>query len=510
MTNHRSAVTRRSVLAGLLASAAAPAMANAPSRSLVPPARPGSLADQAALAQTEAPRPRPTGSLADLLDRAGISGETALIALDAETGAVIEEHRADLRLPPASTAKALTTMYALHALGAEHRFVTRVESRGGTIRNGTLAGDLILRGGGDPTLQTEGLARLADELIERGLRRVEGRFVVDDSALPAIAAIDPDQPVSAGYNPALSGLNLNFNRVYFGWDVAGGQTHLSMDARSDREVPPVSVIDIRAAQRDLPVYTHDIRGGQEHWTVAASALGRTGSRWLPVRQPGVYSGDVFRALLAARGCHLPEARRATAPQGAVLAEVRSDPLSSVLREMLRFSTNITAECVGLAASLRQGGRPRGLHVSAEQMNAWLADRYGASGLALVDHSGLEDGSRLSPRAMATYLMAARREGILPNLLREHPMRSEDGQVLRNPPVEVHAKTGTLNFVSALAGYAQPRGGRPMVFSIISADMGARRRIRDDDSERPAGTRAWTGRARGLQQDLIERWAGLHG
>ena len=510
MTIDRSAVTRRSVLAGLFATAAAPTLANAPSRSPVPPARPAGVPALTDLA-TRAARPaQPTGSLVDLLERSGLSGETAVIALDAETGAVIEEHRADLRLPPASTAKALTTMYALHTLGAEHRFVTRVELSGGTIRNGTLTGDLILRGGGDPTLQTEGLARLADAVIQQGLRRVEGRFLVDETALPAIAAIDPDQPVSAGYNPALSGLNLNFNRVYFGWEVQGREARLSMDARSDREVPPVSVIDIRAAQRDLPVYTHDIRGGREHWTVAASALGRTGSRWLPVRQPGVYAADVFRALLAARGCHLPQARHSTAPQGTVLAEVRSAPLTSVLREMLRFSTNITAECVGLSSSMRQGVRPRNLHLSAESMNAWLADRYGAAGLALVDHSGLEEGSRLAPRAIATYLLAAGREGILPTLLREHPMRSEDGQVLQSPPVAVHAKTGTLNFVSALAGYAQPRGGRAMVFSIISADMAARRRIRDDDSERPTGTRAWTGRARALQQDLIERWAGLHG
>ncbi|MCL4676926.1 MAG: D-alanyl-D-alanine carboxypeptidase, partial [Pararhodobacter sp.] len=77
-------------------------------------------------------------------------------------------------------------------------------------------------------------------------------------------------------------------------------------------------------------------------------------------------------------------------------------------------------------------------------------------------------------------------------------------------VSVQAKTGTLNFVSALAGYAQPRGGRPIVFSIISADMPRRRAIADDDSEQPSGTRIWTQRARSLQQDLLERWGQAQG
>ncbi len=502
-------LSRRGLLAGLLASAASPVLARAPSRSPLPPARPETNRF-AALALDEPVRQAPLSSLSSVLQAANISGETALIAVDAQTGALIEEHRADLLVPPASTAKALTAMYALHMLGAEHRFITRVEARGGAIASGVLTGDLVLRGGGDPTLQTAHLAELADQLIARGLRRVEGRFLLDDGALPVLEQIDPTQPVAAGYNPAVGGLNLNFNRVYFGWETLNGRAALSMDARSGSEVPPVSVIGIEAVARDFPVYTYASRGGRETWTVAASALGGSGSRWLPVRHPTEYAGDVLRAMLRARGCELPEPRRASVPAGAILAEYRSATLPGVLREMLRYSTNITAECAGLSASLRRGGEVRSLAGSADRMNDWLAERYGAQGLALVDHSGLSDESRISARAMADYLVAARRENILPDLLREHPMRDASGAPMASHPVEVRAKTGTLNVVSALAGYAQPRGGRESVFAIVSADMARRRTIRAEDSERPPGARTWTARARNLQQTLIERWSALHG
>ena len=508
MFRDRTELSRRTLLAGAFASVAAPVLASAPTRSPRPPARPA-LGHIAALAPEPPVLSPPAGSLSSLLERANLTGETALIALDAETGAVIEEHRADLRMPPASTAKALTTMYALQTLGAEHRFITRIETRGGTIVNGTLSGDLVLRGGGDPTLQTAELARLADELTERGLRRIDGNFLIDDSVLPDILQIDNGQPVPAGYNPAVGGLNLNFNRVYFGWEVANGRAALSMDARSNTEAPRVSVIEIEAVARAMPVYTHDLRGDRERWTVAASALGTPGSRWLPVRRPGDYTADVLRALLAARGCQLPAPRRARVAPGQVLAEHRSEPLTSVLREMLRYSTNITAECAGLSASQRLGPEVRTLAASAARMNGWIAQRYGAEGLGLLDHSGLSEGSRIAPRSMAHYLLAARREGVLPGLLREHPMRDANGREVARHPIEVRAKTGTLNFVSALAGYAQMRGGRTVVFSIVSADLPRRAALSDETRERPVGARSWSGRARGLQQDLIERWSAMH-
>lgn len=524
MAHDAEGLTRRRLLGGLAGGAVSgllgqPLLANAPERSRFPQPRPAFRGGGGAGAAASLPR---GPALEALLARANLGGVSAFVALDARSGALIEELNPDAPLPPASMAKAPTALYALHRLGLEHRFQTQVLARGGSISGGVLRGDLVLAGGGDPTLQTADLAALADALVAMGLRRVEGRFLVDERALPTIAHIDAEQPVQAGYNPALSGLNLNYNRVHFAWATSGGQLRLSMDARSNQEVPPVSIIRIEARDRSTPVYTHTLEPQREFWTVARAALGNDGSRWLPVRRPGLYAGDVLRTLLAARGCTLP------APQsggggggggigsiggggGTVLAERRSAGARVMAREMLRFSTNITAECMGLAASRQGGGVGVGsLAQSGQAMGQWLAQRYGASGLRFDDHSGLGDGSRVTARAMARFFQAAHGEGLLPDILRRHVMRDAQGREMSNHPVSVAAKTGTLNFVNALGGYARTPGGREIVFAILCADLPRRSAIPPAQRDRPAGASEWARRARSLQQALIERWAAMHG
>jgi D-alanyl-D-alanine carboxypeptidase/D-alanyl-D-alanine-endopeptidase (penicillin-binding protein 4) len=144
------------------------------------------------------------------------------------------------------------------------------------------------------------------------------------------------------------------------------------------------------------------------------------------------------------------------------------------------------------------------------MNGWIARRLGVPGLALADHSGLGEASRVTALGMARFFVAARRDGILPDLLRPHPLRDAQGREMTNHPVTVRAKTGTLNFVSGLGGYARVGAGREIAFAIFSADLARRARIPEADRDRPPGGQAWLGRARTLQQGLIERWAALHG
>ena len=129
-------------------------------------------------------------------------------------------------------------------------------------------------------------------------------------------------------------------------------------------MPEVRGITGRVVGRESPLFTYDQSPGREDWTVASAALGKGGSRWLPVRQPGAYTAEVFRTLARAQGIDLPEGEMVSGlPAGTEIARADSEALTEVLREMLKFSTNITAECCGLASSgagnLAQSGGVRG-------------------------------------------------------------------------------------------------------------------------------------------------------
>ena len=491
--------SRRAFLTGVAGLAAAPALGAAPETSLRPVLRPEGLFRRAI----------PSG--ATLIEQARLGGRVGYAVADAATGEMLEVHSPLLPMPPASVAKAVTCAYALDRLGPGYRFRTRIVADG-TMADGRLDGDLWLVGSGDPLLDTDRLAAMASDLRTLGLREVTGRLLLAEGALPRIFQIDPEQPEHVGYNPAISGLNLNFNRVHFEWARQAGEYRVTMDARSERLRPQVQIARMRIEDRSDPVYTYHQVEGRDHWTVARSALGNDGARWLPVRHPGAYVGEVFETLarsngLTFRGVELAD----TPPQSAtVLVEHVSEPMEEILRGMMRWSTNLTAEVVGLLSTQAGGQRPADLRASADAMSDWMHDRLGARQAAFVDHSGLGDQSRVRAQDMVAALVAAGPNGMLRRLMRDIPMLDEQGNRRENHFVDVVAKTGTLNFVSSLAGYARTRTGRDMAFAIFCGDIERRAALSIAERERPDGGRDYAGRARRLQQQLIDRWAIMYG
>jgi serine-type D-Ala-D-Ala carboxypeptidase/endopeptidase (penicillin-binding protein 4) len=486
-------ITRRMILAGLLASGAMPAIAEIMDSSPRPVPRGGRADTGASGSDTEAQ-----------IAAAKLGGEVAFVVADAATGAVLASRQPDQRLPPASVAKAVTSLYALDRLGAEHRFATRVLTTG-AVEAGVVQGDLVLVGGGDPTLQTDQLGDLVALVAQAGVRGVTGRFQFWDGALPRLTVISDDQPVHVGYNAALSGLNLNFNRVHFEWKRSGSDWQVAIDARGERYVPAVEMVRVEVAGREDPLFTYD-SGELEEWTVASGALGKGGSRWLPVRDPGRYVAEVFRTLARAQGIRLGVGERVDSlPGGQEVARVESEPLTEVLRDMLRFSTNVTAECVGLTASGLSS-----LEASAGAMSAWVKAAFGAE-VDLHDHSGLGGRSRVTASGMAKILIAAEKGGRrLKPILRDVGMKDDKGAVIEGHPVKVRAKSGTLNFVSGLAGYVTPLKGRELVFAIFTGDPERRDAVPVALREEPEGAQAWNKRARRLQGQLISRWAREYG
>lgn len=489
----QSGTERRRVLNMLMGGTmlfAMPACANAPDRSLRPPLKPAAPVE-------------------GLVARAALGGDLSFAVVDMRTGNLLEGQNANAGLPPASVAKAVTALYALEMLGGGYQFQTRLVATG-TVSDGVLRGDLVLAGGGDPTLETDHLASMAAELARAGVRQVTGRLLVWGGALPFTREIANDQPAQAGYNPSISGVNLNFNRVHFEWRRTGADHTVTMDARSNRHRPVVNMATMQVAARASPLYTYRRTATRDEWSVARNALGNSGSRWLPVRHPELYAGEVLRALAQGQGVNLPAPKVSTAaPAGRDLVTHRSQPLQEMLRDMLRFSTNISAEAIGMTASAARGGRPASLAASGAQMSDWARARYGMSSARLVDHSGLGAASRVSMVDLANMFRVAGRDDALRVLLREHPFRDGNGRVIDDPGLDVRAKTGTLYFVSALGGYLRSPGGRDLAFAMCSADLARRARVAGGTIDRPEGTAAWAQQARRLQQDLLYRWAQAH-
>ena len=361
----------------------------------------------------------------------------------------------------------------------------------------------------------EGTSRLSPEQVWFGVwMRAENE---SDGPVPAVRdfEITDAQEVDAAYNPSVSGLNLNFNRVHVKWDARRGKERLSVEAAAVRLSPVVEIVRVALAPGPgAPLFAFREEDGNEHWQMAREAYRGQAARWLPVKRPEVYAGEVFRKLAGDQGMSLGRPRPGRAPAGAeVLAVHRSRPLAEILREMLRHSTNLTAEVTGAAAARAVGAEARSLAGSAAVLNAWAGTVSGFPGddaeFRLVNHSGLTLESRVSPRRMVALLAALGRRspgagahaelpGGIAGYLRPHDVSAE-GVPIDWRRLEVVAKTGTMSYVRGLAGYVATPGGRRLAFAIFSNDL----ERRGDGPERV--DKAWMGRAKGFERALIRSW-----
>lgn len=489
--------SRRAILAGIASVVATPVLANAPAASLRPQARPGSILRKAA------------GAPEALVEAANLSGAVSFAVAELGSARVLEASETQAALPPASVSKAVTALYALDVLGADHRFETRLIATG-PVENGVLKGDLVLAGGGDPTLDTDRLGDLADRLVQAGVQSVQGRFVVYGGALPFVKAIDPGQPIHVGYATSVSGICLNFNRVYFDWKKVNGAYQIAMEARGRKYRPAVSVARMTLSDRRAPVFDYQNQDGTDQWSVAQHALNNEGGRWLPIREPERYAGEVLAALALAKGVQLPAPQKtASQPKGQLLAKVESEPLPVILKGMLRYSTNVTAEMVGLAATKARGVYAASLRASGREMESWAAEKLGIQKAKFVDHSGLGDKSRIQASELAKALAIVAQKAQIHPILKAFKMKDAKGRPVKNHPIAVAAKTGTLNFVSGLAGYMKTPSGEELAFAIFAADTELRAGLSRAERERPRGAKSWNRRAKTLQQKLIERWGALY-
>lgn len=446
-----------------------------------------------------------TASLPDVLPN---GASVSYVIVDLQSGSSIAERDADRLHIPASSAKLATAVAALELLGPDHRFRTQVLATG-PIEQGVVRGDLILKGGGDPLLDIPDLIPLIEQLKQKGVLGVDGRFLIDDRSLPRLSEIEPTQPTEAAYNPGLSALSLAFNRVSLRWKKPAG---LAVET-----VPRLEEASFESASRDhLPpggVRLKQADDGNVVWQLADKGA-RLSKRSLPVKDAGLHAGRVFADLARLYGIDLPVPERLDhALESRLIASRESKPLRDLVRDMLWYSNNLMAELIGLSAARTLSPDVISLDQSADILLKSLeGDHSDVSwqNAKLDNHSGLSSNARLTPEQLAAVLRRGWNTGALSSLL---PGSGWSGTLARrfNEPDQafrVWAKTGSINYVATLGGYLLSSSHSPAAFVIMISDEAARaaydaapRRTRAGEKQ----AQAWHSDAEEAMDEIVERW-----
>jgi D-alanyl-D-alanine carboxypeptidase/D-alanyl-D-alanine-endopeptidase (penicillin-binding protein 4) len=337
------------------------------------------------------------------------SAASGALAVDLDTGQTLFSVRADTPRMPASVEKLYTTSTALLRLGPEERLTTTALGETAIDADGTLAGNLYLRGSGDPTFGAPEASRLAGALKAAGLRRVSGRVFGDESAFDGRRG-----PPSSGY-------------------------------RLTSEVGPLSALSFDQ--------------------------GRTGVRH-PYFQvsPALFTAQAFQRALRRRGISVAgKAGTGDTPEDAVpLGEWSSPPLAEIARRTNVPSNNYMAEMLVkvLGVRLRSEG-------STAAGAGAIHDAMASLGVStqVVDGSGLSRLDRTSPAAVVTLLRRMAADPAASALDASLPVAGRTGTLqhrMRGTAAQdrCHAKTGTLHDVSALAGYCTTTGGAHVAFAFL--------------------------------------------
>ncbi len=416
---------------------------------------------------------------AALLGRGLRRARVSALVVRARDGAVLFERSPDQALTPASNMKILTAMAALETFGPTHRFETAVLADRSPGADGVV-GTLYVRGGGDPAMTSEDWWRLSADLYSRGLRRVEGDVVLDPSAFDG-ARWHPDWGAvsSRAYHAPVGGLNANYGA--FAVTVRpGARPGDPVLVDVDPQVPYLAVMNRArtgpAGQRSSLVV--DRRAGADGELVTvdgqAPAGGKTKTYYRSVTDPTRYAGAVLGMQLAALGVEVQgKTQVGLVPPAAVpVLEFQGRPLGEIVRLFVKFSNNAVAESLVKAMGAHATGAPgsweNGIPASRAALSSLGVD---LEGLRVVDGSGLSYRDKLSPRVLVEALRIGRGSfRIGPELTAALPIANGDGTLekrVEGAPGRVRAKTGLLNRVTSLSGFAELADGEVAIFSVLT-------------------------------------------
>jgi len=348
-----------------------------------------------------------------------------------QSGDTLYSHNAGKVFMPASNQKILTGAVALAQLGPEYRFRTTIVKRG-TLVNGVLNGDLMVVGSGDPSISNRAqgkamnlLLNVADSVAARGIRRVTGRL--------------------------MSGRNLFTDGIYgYGWEADDFSS--SSGAPVDELFYNEGMVDstARVGGRDTVVSVTTRNPSRSFLAALDTALARRGI---------TVAGGISDSI---------------APPGPAdtLYSFQSPPLREILRHFEKPSQNQIGEILIKTIGLERTGvavADSGAAVMSRQLLAWGAEQ---NAFVVYDGSGLSRHNLVSPETIVRVLVAMQGDTAFSAFYDALPVAGVDGTLrtrMKGTAAEgnMHAKTGTLEFVRSLSGYITTANGERLVFSMLS-------------------------------------------
>ena len=430
-------------------------------------------------------------------------GDWGLLIVDAETGETLFERNADGYFVPASNMKLFTTALALAKLGPDYKFHTTLETRGTISPEGTLSGDVLLVGRGDPNLSNRRfpfdlreefdgppekvLIELAEALAARGVKEISGDVIGDDSYFPRERypnGWEIDDMVWE-YGAAISSIVVDDNTVALtltpgekmGDPVLASVAPLTPDFALENDVT-TSAPELKSdltLTREPGANLVVVRG-------TLPAKGTPRKLVLAIEEPALHAASLLAGLLSERGVKLAGKIRAVhvadtdrTPR-TILAEHVSVPLGDSVKLVNKISQNLHTEML-----LRTAARQNGLWSNAEEMLKTPQDFYAAAGIApddvmQTDGSGLSRHDLVTPRAIVTLLEYAEGQTWFAPYYRSLPVAGVDGSLQDRMKATVaagriHAKTGSVEHVRTLSGFAETPSGRRLIFSFLGNNQG---------------------------------------
>ena len=429
-------------------------------------------------------------------------GELSAEFDDIASGVVLGDVAADAAENPASNQKILTTAAVLHHFGASYRFKTSICG----VRAGDTVAKLVLRGSGDPSLSSEHLRALAKSVARAGLRHV-GDVLVDQSFFDGrfVPPAFEQQPQEwAAFRAPVSAVSLDRNVVTL--NVA--PTELGQAARVWFD--PEGFVDVTGSVRTENMErTQNVKltlkeSGTRLAALVAGAiqLGSPAFHWSRrAEDPTLLAGYGLKAALAAEGIQVSGKIGVGGESEQVeLAAHESQPLSDILPELGKDSDNFYAETLLKDLGAKLKGAPGTTANGASVVLDYLREIEAIdAGTRIINGSGLFDANRVSARTLVKTLLHAYRDSAMSQtFVAQLAVGGVDGTLKHRFSAfkkqrSIHAKTGTLDRVIALSGYAfRPDGSSPVAFSLIvsgiTSHAEARKRI-DDVVARVANTLA---------------------